>query len=75
MYLNSFRRVFLNLLLFTFSHTSITQAQILIKGKIIGAKDDKPVPFASVKILNSLTGCVADNYGNFLLSIKQIKKA
>ncbi|WP_462248706.1 carboxypeptidase-like regulatory domain-containing protein [Ferruginibacter sp.] len=49
-------------------------AQILIKGKILYAKDARPAAFASVKLINHPGGSVSDELGNFRLVLKSIKQ-
>jgi len=50
------------------------QAQNLIKGTIVFAKDGKPVAYASVKLMSQNTGTVSDVSGNFSVALKHAKQ-
>ena len=56
--------------------TSLLQvyAQSVIKGKILFAKDARPIAFASIKLLNYNAGSVSDASGNFSLVVHSVKQ-
>lgn len=52
------------LLLFTFT----AHAQLTLKGRVVNATDEQPVPFCSVFLANTTKGTTADENGNFTLT-------
>jgi hypothetical protein len=62
------------LFLFFVLFTCQLQAQTAIKGKIIYAKDGKPIAFASVKLMDRTNGTVSDALGNFALLMHNIRQ-
>ncbi|XWW47658.1 carboxypeptidase-like regulatory domain-containing protein [Fibrella sp. USSR17] len=57
-------KAFLLVLLTTLS----VQAQFTLRGKVVNAVDEQPVPFCSVFLANTTKGTTADENGNFVLA-------
>ncbi|OKS88695.1 carboxypeptidase-like regulatory domain-containing protein [Mucilaginibacter polytrichastri] len=55
------------LLILPFGFTSV--AQIKLRGTVIDAKNDKPIPFATIGVKNKSFGTVADESGHFNFQI------
>ncbi|MEZ0486116.1 carboxypeptidase-like regulatory domain-containing protein [Fibrella aquatica] len=56
-------------LVLLFLLTTLTaRAQFTLKGRVVNAIDDQPVPFCSVFLANTTKGTTADENGNFVLA-------
>ena len=51
-----------------------TNAQEILKGKIIYEKDSTPIPYASIKLLNHTAGSISDTSGNFALYLPSLNQ-
>jgi hypothetical protein len=71
---NSYKliKLFLLILLLHVSLLSTAQQKFLIKGIIIEEKDNTPIPFAYIILLNSKTGTISQNDGKFTLQVPKI---
>jgi TonB family protein len=49
--------------------TGMTPQQKTVKGKVVTADSNEPVPGAAIVIRNGTTGCVSDTEGNFMLNV------
>lgn len=65
-------KLFYLLLLFWIPSFAFAQSPYVIKGKVIDAVTQDPIPFASVSLKNTTFGTNTDFEGNFLLQLKAI---
>lgn len=49
--------------------TGTLSAQILIKGKVLDGKNDQPIPYTNIGIINSRVGTIANGDGTFSILI------
>ncbi|MEZ0540738.1 carboxypeptidase-like regulatory domain-containing protein [Fibrella arboris] len=54
-------------ILLLFLATLTAQAQFTLRGRVVNAADEQPVPFCSVFLANTTKGTTADEHGNFVL--------
>ena len=69
-YILTARYLFLSLMvLMLFCYNGLSQSQIIITGRVTNIQTDEPVPFVSISIKGSGTGCLTDDKGYFEIAV------
>lgn len=69
------KRILLSLGLFVYSLMTAYAQQKMIRGKVIGAEDNAPLPGVSVVVKGTTNGTVTDAQGNYQISAPQSAQA
>jgi TonB-linked SusC/RagA family outer membrane protein len=69
------KRILLSLALFVCSLVAVYAQQKMIRGKVVGAEDNIPLPGVSVVVKGTTNGTVTDAQGNYQISTSQSAQA